>query len=179
MIIEFLQGFALFLDRRTASELEDIELIIVGQMHPDTDYPIRGEISRLDLTDFVRTYDYVDDQSFAALVRTCDLIGNLRYPSCGETSGTLSHAHASGSQIITSRYQSFAEEVADYRLPANQALQPMLVSAALERSWLRRASEGGRPSASGEYQSTMAPMLPAGADKLMALRCAQFLAAQS
>ncbi len=178
MIAEFLQGYSLFLDRRDQIELENIELIIVGQMYSESVYPLRAEISRLDLSDYVRSFDYVDDDTFGALVRTCDLIGNLRYPSCGETSGTLSHAHESGAQIVTSRYQSFAEEIADYRLPVLRPLQPALIAGAIETCYRRWASGSGRPSESVEFAARQAPYLGAGASKLVALRCMQFLAAE-
>lgn len=179
MIVEFLRGFSLFLDRRTIAELENVELIIVGQMYPESTYPLKREISRLDLKDYLTLYDYVDDQAFSALVRTCDLIGNLRYPSCGESSGTLSHAHDSGAQIITTNYQSFAEEVADYRLPISPLLQPVMISAAIDRCYNNWATQTGRPSKSVDYAGVTQPALPVSIDKLLLLRCAQFIATAS
>jgi hypothetical protein len=140
-VLEFLEGFSFFMDRRTAAEREQIELIIVGAMLPDESYPIASTIRRYNLDRHVNIHEFVADDVFAGLVGTCDLVGNLRYPSCGETSATRAMAAAASTAIITSSYQSFIEEPSDYRIPPIQRLEPAMVATAIEVAygkWVRR-----------------------------------------
>ena len=44
---------------------------------------------------------------------------NLRYPSCGETSGTLHAGRSSSRNTVLTSYQSFREEAASYHVSAD------------------------------------------------------------
>src|SRR5437763_14831349 len=52
---------------------------------------------------------YVDDDEFAAYFAAVDRLVNLRYPSAGETSGTLIRAFEAGKPVAVSDYAQFAE----------------------------------------------------------------------
>src|SRR5207302_9663109 len=52
---------------------------------------------------------YVEDAEFAAHFAAVDRLVNLRYPSAGETSGTLIRAFEAGKPVAVSDYAQFAE----------------------------------------------------------------------
>jgi len=108
-VVSVLRGFAMALDRLSAVERPKLELLIVGRNPAGSGYDPVGVASSLELGDQVQFIDYPDASSFETLIRTCDLIFNLRYPSCGETSGTLASAEASSARYVVSRFQSFRE----------------------------------------------------------------------
>lgn len=108
-VTSVIRGLALALDRLPSGKRDGIELVIVGRLPPETSYDPAGEASRFDVADRVRFIDYPSDVEFAELQSSCQLIFNLRYPSCGETSGTLASARATRAALVTSRYQAFHE----------------------------------------------------------------------
>jgi hypothetical protein len=71
-----------------------LELLIVGEAAPNIDLPTTG---------------YVPDEEFAHYFSRVDRLVNLRYPSAGETSGTLIRAFAAGKAVAVSDYAQFAE----------------------------------------------------------------------
>src|SRR5438067_3836387 len=71
------------------------ELLIVGEAAPN----ING----------IKTTGYVSDEEFDRYYGVVDRIVNLRYPTAGETSGTLLRAFSRGKPIAVSDYAQFAE----------------------------------------------------------------------
>jgi len=57
----------------------------------------------------VATSGYVEEEDFAAYFAAVDRLVNLRYPSAGETSGTLIRAFEAGKPVAVSDYAQFAE----------------------------------------------------------------------
>lgn len=77
-------------------------LLIVGEPAPNIDVAkIAGED--------VITTGYVADEEFPAYYAIADRLVNLRYPSAGETSGTLIRAFDAGKPVAVSDYAQFAE----------------------------------------------------------------------
>lgn len=77
-------------------------LLIVGEPAPNIDVAkIAG--------DGVIATGYVADEEFASYYAIADLLVNLRYPSAGETSGTLIRAFDAGKPVAVSDYAQFAE----------------------------------------------------------------------
>ncbi|HEX8168985.1 MAG TPA: glycosyltransferase family 4 protein [Thermoanaerobaculia bacterium] len=79
-----------------------LELLIVGEPAPDIDL-------RLLQIDGVTMTGYVSDEEFPKYYARCDRFVNLRYPSAGETSGTLIRALDAGKPVAVSDYAQFAE----------------------------------------------------------------------
>jgi glycosyltransferase involved in cell wall biosynthesis len=79
-----------------------LQLLVVGEPAPDVDV----EAFRADGVTFT---GYVDDRDFAAYFAAVDRLVNLRYPSAGETSGTLIRAFEAGKPVAVSDYAQFAE----------------------------------------------------------------------
>ena len=80
----------------------DLRLLIVGEPAPNVDAEaLRGE--------GITFTGYVPDEEFAAYFAAVDRLVNLRYPSAGETSGTLIRAFEAGKPVAVSDYAQFAE----------------------------------------------------------------------
>lgn len=81
---------------------ENLRLLIVGEPAPNVDVDaFRG--------DGITFTGYVPDEEFAAYFAAVDRLVNLRYPSAGETSGTLIRAFEAGKPVAVSDYAQFAE----------------------------------------------------------------------
>ena len=97
-----LGGMALLRARRP-----DAQLVVVG---PDTTGGGLGRIiARHGLDEAVRATGFVDLERFYLYLKAVDVVINLRYPSAGESSGTLARALAEGRAVIVNNYRSFGE----------------------------------------------------------------------
>jgi hypothetical protein len=79
------------------SKTRDVELLVVGEAAPN-----------IDASKF-QTTGYVSDEDFDAYFARVDRIVNLRYPTAGETSGTLIRAFEAGKPVAVSDYAQFSE----------------------------------------------------------------------
>ena len=82
-------------------------MILVGEEHPE--YPVRRLIARRQLEPFVRLTGYVPEAELTELIAASDICLNLRYPTAGETSGTLLRALGLGRAVLVSDVGSFSE----------------------------------------------------------------------
>ena len=121
-------------------------LLLVGELHPEL---------ALDLPPQARHIDYATAEDFTGFISACDAILNLRYPTVGESSGTLMHALGLGKAVVVSDLGSFSEYPDDIclKVPVNEREQDYLteymcliagspqVAAALgirARNWVRK-----------------------------------------
>ena len=89
------------------SEVPPFKFWIFGEMrHPTS---VRQAIKKHDMTDVVIEKGYTPLSTFEAAIEASDLVVNLRYPTVGETSGTMTRAMGSGKPVVVFRYGSFAE----------------------------------------------------------------------
>ena len=77
-----------------------LRLLVVGEPAPNIAMP-SGE--------GITVTGYVADEDFGRYYAEADRLVNLRYPSAGETSGTLIRALAAGKPVAVSDYAQFAE----------------------------------------------------------------------
>lgn len=128
--------------RRARAKNRDLRLLIVGEPAPNID------VAQL-AGDGVVTTGYVADDDFDLYYAAADRLVNLRYPSAGETSGTLIRALAAGKPVVVSDYAQFAEygDAGAVRIPFGDGEVERLaefflseidldVLGALERRWL-------------------------------------------
>jgi len=80
----------------------DVRLLVVGEPAPNIDTSAFAG-------DGIVFSGYVPDEQFANYFGEVDRIVNLRYPSAGETSGTLIRAFDAGKPVAVSDYAQFAE----------------------------------------------------------------------
>ena len=101
-IAESLRAF-----RRLLSAVPDARMILVGEAHPEL--PLKSMITSLGLGQHVRHLDFVPMEDFNGYLDACDIVLNLRYPTVGESSGTLQRALGMGKAVIVSDVGSFRE----------------------------------------------------------------------
>ncbi len=77
-----------------------LRLLVVGEAAPNVG-DIRG--------DGITVTGYVSDEQFDGYYARVDRLVNLRYPSAGESSGTLIRAFEAGKPVAVSDYAQFAE----------------------------------------------------------------------
>ncbi|HYM61030.1 MAG TPA: glycosyltransferase, partial [Thermoanaerobaculia bacterium] len=83
-------------------------LLIVGEPAPNID--LDGLVRDRNLpAEAIITTGYVTDDELIEYFAAVDRLINLRYPSAGETSGTLIQAFAAGKPVAVSDYAQFAE----------------------------------------------------------------------
>lgn len=81
--------------------------LIVGEDH--WKWSVAPLIEEMDLQDSVRLTGYVPEAEFFRYLKAVDAVVNLRYPTAGETSGTLIRALGAGKPLIVSDFGQFAE----------------------------------------------------------------------
>jgi glycosyltransferase involved in cell wall biosynthesis/SAM-dependent methyltransferase len=84
-----------------------VRMILVGEPHPD--FPVQQLIRILGLAEHVRVIGFAPIDKFVDYMGACDIILNLRYPTVGETSGSLQRALGLGKAVIVSDVGSFSE----------------------------------------------------------------------
>ncbi|MEO8099313.1 MAG: methyltransferase domain-containing protein [Acidobacteriota bacterium] len=101
-IAESLRAFA-----RIVREHPEARMILVGEAHQEL--PLSRMVSALGLSAHVRHIDYAPIQDFNGYLAACDVVLNLRYPTVGETSGTLLRAFGMGKPVLVSEIGAFRE----------------------------------------------------------------------
>ncbi len=82
-------------------------MILVGEPHPE--FNVDQLIRTLGLREYIRLIGYAGIGKFVEYMGACDIILNLRYPTVGETSGSLQRALGLGKAVIVSDVGSFSE----------------------------------------------------------------------
>lgn len=86
--------------KRLLKEQPQARLILVGERHPQLS---------LDLPPEARHIDFVPANDFTGYMAACDAVLNLRFPTVGESSGTLMRAFGLGKASVVSDLGSFRE----------------------------------------------------------------------
>jgi glycosyltransferase involved in cell wall biosynthesis/SAM-dependent methyltransferase len=84
-----------------------VKMILVGEPHPDL--PLAPLIRSLGLSSHVRVLGFVPIEHFDGYMGACDITLNLRYPTLGESSGSLLRALGMGKAVLVSDVGSFRE----------------------------------------------------------------------
>jgi glycosyltransferase involved in cell wall biosynthesis len=123
-------------------QMPDLRLLVVGEPAPNIDRIAFG-------ADGITFSGYVSDEEFAAHFAAVDRLVNLRYPTAGETSGTLIRAFEAGRPVAVSDYAQFAELPGDcvVKVPFGEGevasladffLRDLPDPSAAQREWLAR-----------------------------------------
>ena len=102
--------------RRLVRVMPAAKMILVGEKHPD--FPLDSVIRTLDLSAQVRVLGFTPIEDFSGYIAASDIVLNLRYPTVGETSGSLLRALGLGRAAIVSEVGAFAELPDDLCLKA-------------------------------------------------------------
>ncbi len=101
-IAESLRAF-----RRVVRLNPNARMVLVGEPHPD--FPIEPMIRSMGLSANVRVLGFTPIEDFVGYLGACDIVLNLRYPTVGESSGTLVRSLGLGKAVLVSDVGSFAE----------------------------------------------------------------------
>lgn len=101
-IIESLRAFRAFVKQHPTAKM-----ILVGEPHPEL--PLDVTIESLGLLGNVRVVGHTPIEDFMGYLSACDIVLNLRYPTVGETSGTLLRALGLGRAVLVSDVGAFSE----------------------------------------------------------------------
>jgi glycosyltransferase involved in cell wall biosynthesis len=101
-IPQLLEAFASYRRERPGARL-----LLVGASGERFD--VERRLERLGLTDGVERMDYVPEKRMWSLMAACDVLVNLRYPTMGETSGSVIRALALGQPLLVSDVGWFSE----------------------------------------------------------------------
>jgi glycosyltransferase involved in cell wall biosynthesis/SAM-dependent methyltransferase len=101
-IAESLRAF-----KRLVRVAPHVRMILAGEAHPEL--PLESMIRSLGLSPHVRFLDFTPVDDFNGYISACDAVLNLRYPTVGESSGTLLRAFGIGRAVIVSDVGSFRE----------------------------------------------------------------------
>ena len=83
------------------------KMILAGEPHPDL--PVAPLLRSLDLEAAVRVLGFTPLEHFTGYMAACDVVLNLRYPTVGETSGSLLRALGLGKPVLVSDVGAFSE----------------------------------------------------------------------
>jgi len=101
-IAESLRAF-----RRLVRLAPNTRMILVGEPHPE--FPIEPMIRAMGLSAHVRILGFAPIEDFVGYLGACDIVLNLRYPTVGESSGTLLRSLGLGKAVMVSEIGSFTE----------------------------------------------------------------------
>lgn len=134
------------------------KLLVIGEGEP-----IDADIAAAGVEDCVIHPGFVADDRFDLLLRNLDVLVNLRSPSMGETSATVTHAMACGTPTIVSDQAWFAElpDEAVWKIPVGGTEVEDLAAAleTLAQDPARRAALG--EAARGYAETHCAPAVVA------------------
>jgi glycosyltransferase involved in cell wall biosynthesis/SAM-dependent methyltransferase len=101
-IAESLRAF-----RRLVRLVPNAKMILVGEVHPE--FPVEPVIRSMGLSANVRVLGFTEIDDFVGYLGACDIVLNLRYPTVGESSGTLLRSLGLGKAVMVSEIGSFQE----------------------------------------------------------------------
>jgi glycosyltransferase involved in cell wall biosynthesis len=110
-------------------------------------FDLSRRLERLGLTEGVDRLDYVPEERMWSLMAACDVLVNLRYPTMGETSGSVIRGLSLGKPLVVSDIGWFAELPDDVvlKVPADEfevaTLQAALAFAAEHAGTLGQAAK--------------------------------------
>lgn len=101
-IAESLRAF-----RRVVRLTPNAKMILVGEPHPE--FPIEPMVRSMGLSANVRVLGFTPIEDFVGYLGACDIVLNLRFPTVGESSGTLLRSLGLGKAVLVSEIGSFQE----------------------------------------------------------------------
>jgi glycosyltransferase involved in cell wall biosynthesis/SAM-dependent methyltransferase len=148
--------------KQLLSDIPNSIYLIVGEDHPKLG--VAPLIEAMDLGGKVRITGYTTDSDFFRYLKAVDVVVNLRFPTAGETSGTLIRSLGAGRPVIVTDFGQFGELPDDcclkvrmgpteerdlYTQLRSLAYRPTLRESLSRRAseWVRRDCEIGRSAA--------------------------------
>jgi glycosyltransferase involved in cell wall biosynthesis/SAM-dependent methyltransferase len=120
-IAESLRAF-----RRLVRVAPNAKMILVGEPHPEL--AVKDMIRSMGLEANARVLGFTPIEEFVGYLAACDIVLNLRYPTVGESSGTLLRSLGLGKAVMVSEIGSFQEFPDDVclKIPVGAGEEDML-----------------------------------------------------
>lgn len=115
----------------------NIKLYFVGNIEKAELLNQKKKLRQIGLDEKVEFVGYVDEISLNSWIKSFDLMFNLRFPSCGETSGTLARAKFLGTRTVTTNFAAFREEYATYHVSVEPRKELLQLIDILQAEWKR------------------------------------------
>lgn len=138
-----LEAFGAFVHTLNAEDRCRVRLVFVGRIEHHYHLEAEKILNRWAIRDLVSFTGYVEEEALQAWQKRIDLQMNLRFPSCGETSGTLARAVALGKRVVCSRFAAFHEENATWTVsvdPIEEFPELLEILANEFARWKKKAS---------------------------------------
>ncbi len=107
--VQLIEGLRDFLKTLPEAEQQLVRLKFVGEV-ADQRYDPHHLAALMGVSSHVACTGYLPIEEFRNQLMDCHVFLNLRFPSCGETSGTLNELSGFDRPYAVSYYQAFAEE---------------------------------------------------------------------
>lgn len=111
-----LEAFGTFVNMLNAEDRCRVHLVFVGKIEGHLRLEAEKILDRWAIRNLVSFTGYVEEETLQAWQKRIDLQMNLRFPSCGETSGTLARALVLGKRVVCSSFAAFHEENATWKV---------------------------------------------------------------
>ncbi len=134
-VCEIIRAFSAWLRSLPEGEQGKVRLVVVGKLPDPAFYDPVSLAAAVGIKDNITFFGYTDLHTFEELLQQCSLIVNLRFPSAGETSGTLQRARDLGIPVAVSAYAAFHEEPADYKCSILPEEERQDIVAVLNECW--------------------------------------------
>lgn len=141
--IPIVAGFSRFLSSLPPVDRAAVQLKFVGELAQKSLNPLHLAEAYGCKKNTVHL-GHVSDEEFLQEMSSVNLMFNLRFPSCGETSGTLSLASEMGIPVAMSSYQAFKEENADFLIslaPEKETNEICEAIRSVYESWVDRGQQ--------------------------------------
>jgi glycosyltransferase involved in cell wall biosynthesis len=139
-----------------------LRFLVAGELRPH-EYDLEADLRESGAQPFVRLLGYVPEANIRDVLLASDLVVNLRFPSYGESSGSLARALALGCAALVSDQGSYGElpDAAAIKIPARQDASRD-IQAVIESLLEEPGALGARRAAAYEYAHTaLSPVLAA------------------
>jgi glycosyltransferase involved in cell wall biosynthesis/SAM-dependent methyltransferase len=102
------------------------KMILVGEPHQE--FPLEAMIRSMGLSANVRILGFAPIEDFVGYLGACDIVLNLRFPTVGESSGTLLRSLGLGKAVLVSDIGSFSEFPDDVcmKVPVGRAEEDLI-----------------------------------------------------
>lgn len=103
-----------------------VKMILVGEPHPE--FPVHSLIQTQGLSANARVLGFTPIEDFVGYIAACDIVLNLRYPTVGESSGSMLRALGLGKAVLVSDVGSFSEFPDDVclKVPVDQSEEDVI-----------------------------------------------------
>jgi hypothetical protein len=134
-VCEIIRAFSAWIRSLPEGEQGKVRLAVVGKLPDPAFYDPVSLAAAVGIKNKVTFFGYTDLHTFEELLRECSLVFNLRFPSAGESSGTLQRVRDLGIPVAVSAYAAFHEEPADYKCSILPEEEHQDIVAVLNECW--------------------------------------------